>query len=477
MEFESELRASSAGQANGLESTGEAQSRGELSSQLQADSAGGAINASGLPGQAEPVESVAISASGLPGQAGIGAVGTVSAGGLPGQAGINGSLEVNAGGLPGQAGIYGSLDRVNAGGLHGQSGQLAGQRVSTNGAPGLLSQNSGADGSLSSDVHMQQSAAAVGVPGGVAIQPGQISTSAGWPQELSAMHGQVQSQVQGLPPLTSWMSRSGGDQLQKPGVSQGDDELQRALEQQFDEMQRGLELAELKKQNEAMKQEIEKLRRSQMQVQTPAALKRPATPRTPQTTPMVTPMEPKDVVMTTPGGTRVPDGPPPEECQRRELPQVPPFPWSFTEDPATACGLGAGPGQHPALHEGGSNSQQVLHGHGARSRQEECQRVPVPGLGIGVGVEGHECGTTGRHSSDQQRLLQMEQELRALRGEMQRSSHLELRSIGQCLSLRMAWVILHMSEDAFEKPLRVLAAVVKFHRHHRLWRAMSMSRR
>ena len=328
VEFESELRASSAGQANGLESAGEAQSRGELSSQLQADSAGGAINASGLPGQAEPVESVAISASGLPGQAGIGASGTVNAGGLPGQAGINGSLgrqEVNAGELPGQAGIDGSLGR-HAGGLHGQSGQPASQSLSTNGAPGLLSQNSGADGSLSSDVHMQQSAAAVGVPGGVAIQPGQISTSAGWPQELSAMHGQVQSHVQGLPPPTSWMSRSGGDQLQKPGVSQGDD---RALEQQFDEWQRSLELAELKKQNEAMKQEIEKLRRSQMQVQTPAALKRPATPRTPQTTPMVTPMEPRDVVMTTPGGTKVPDGAPPRECQSRELPQVPPFPWSF----------------------------------------------------------------------------------------------------------------------------------------------------
>ena len=81
---------------------------------------------------------------------------------------------------------------------------------------------------------MQQSAAA-GVPGGVAIQPGQISTSAGSPQKLGAMHGQVQSHVQSLPPPTSWMSRSGGDQLQKPGVSQGDDELQRALEQQFDE--------------------------------------------------------------------------------------------------------------------------------------------------------------------------------------------------------------------------------------------------
>ena len=440
VEFENELRASSAVQANGPEgSAGEDHSRGELSGQLQANGAGGAINASGLPGQAGPVESVAIGASGLPGQAGIGALDTVnagglpgqagingslevSAGGLPGQAGINGSLEVNAGGLPGQAGIYGSLDGVNAGGLHGQSGQLASQRVFANGAPGLLSQNSGASGSLSNEVHMQQSAAAVGVPGGVANQPGQISTSAGWPQELGAMHGQVQSHVQGLPPPTSWMSRSGGDQLQKPGVSQGDDELQRALEQQFDEWQRSLELAELKKQNEAMKQEIEKLRRSQMQVQTPAALKRPATPRTPQTTPMVTPMEPRDVVMTTPGGTRVPDGPPPEECQRRELPQVPPFPWSFTEDPAMACGLGAGPGQHPVLREGGSNSRQVLHGHGARSRREECQRVPVPGLGPGVGVEGHECGTTGRHSSDQQRLLQMEQELRALRGEMQRSS-------------------------------------------------------
>ena len=263
------------------------------------------INASGLPGQAESVGSVAISASGLPGQAGLGSSVATSASGLPGQAGL-GSGAVNAGELPGQAGIDGSLGRqVNAGGLHGQSGQLAGQSLSTNGAPGLLSQNSGADGSLSSDVHMQQSAAAVGVPGGAAIQPGQISTSAGWPQELSAMHGQVQSHVQGLPPPTSWMSRSGGDQLQKPGA----DELQRALEQQFDEMQRGLELAELKKQNEAMKQEIEKLRRSQMQVQTPAALKRPATPRTPQTTPMVTPMEPRDVVMTSPGGTRVFDGP------------------------------------------------------------------------------------------------------------------------------------------------------------------------
>ena len=84
--------------------------------------------------------------------------------------------------------------------------------------------------------------------------------------------------------------------------------------------------------------------------------------------------------------------------------------------------MGAGPGQHPVLREGGSNSRQVLHGHGARSRQAECHRVPVPGLGLGVGVEGHECGTTGRHSSDQQRLLQMEQELRALRGELQRSS-------------------------------------------------------
>ena len=49
-------------------------------------------------------------------------------------------------------------------------------------------------------------------------------------------------------------------------------------------------------------------------------------------------------------------------------------------------------------------------------------------------------------------------------------SGLELGSIGQRLSLRMAWVILHMSEDAFEKPLRVLAGVVRFHRRHRLWR-------
>ena len=41
VEFENELRASSAVQADGLESAGEAHSRGELSSQLQADSAGG----------------------------------------------------------------------------------------------------------------------------------------------------------------------------------------------------------------------------------------------------------------------------------------------------------------------------------------------------------------------------------------------------------------------------------------------------
>ena len=54
VEFENELRASSAVQANGPESAGEDQSRGELSGQLQADGAGGAISASALPEQAGP---------------------------------------------------------------------------------------------------------------------------------------------------------------------------------------------------------------------------------------------------------------------------------------------------------------------------------------------------------------------------------------------------------------------------------------
>ena len=120
---------------------------------------------------------------------------------------------------------------------------------------------------------------------------------------------------------------------------------------------------------------------------------------------MVTP-EPSDVVMTTPGGTRVPDGPP-EECQRRELPQLGVSLRIRQQRVAWVRQL-VNIHQHPELH-----------GHGTRSRQVECHRVPVPGLG--VRAEGHECGTIGRRSSDQQRLLQMEQEMREFRWHVMKS--------------------------------------------------------
>ena len=85
---------------------------------------------------------------------------------------------------------------------------------------------------------------------------------------------------------------------------------------------------ELHKQNELLRQELDEMKRARSK--TPVPVERTPNPKTP-TTVMFTPLEPPvEPCRSTPGGTQVPPGTPPNEQggKMHDLPDLPPWLWA-----------------------------------------------------------------------------------------------------------------------------------------------------
>ena len=232
-----------------------------------------------------------------------------------------------------------------------------------------------------------------------------ISINPGWPR---ADNGSVSNGGQNAePPMPprSWMVTekrlAPTREMKGEGIAeQGHRDAERRHDDQGfhgghgrgDGLLRALELEmveELRRQNEALRLELKDVKH-QLQQQSTAAERTPC-PKTP-TTAMFTPMElPGDRRRHTPGGTRVPEGTPPDDRvanQTRDLPELPPWPWMEKESGKRTHGdstwtvwtrpQGVRDAQHglhlrgPGVREGGSNSRCVLPDCGAGPRHGQC---------------------------------------------------------------------------------------------------------